>query len=614
MKTKTIRSLSIAVSMVAAIVLTGCGGSGSGSIRSTSTVAAPIDSDKDGISDDRDAFPDDPTEWADADRDGIGSNSDTFPNDPTEWADTDGDGVGNNTDAFPDDPTEWADANGNGIGDNADAVAVERLLFPFRHWTCDPALAHIPGACGGDAAGSLTNHYAGISNLPAPEIEDATYASILRDTDGNNRRIFVGIEQSPEHVGNLPVVGARGNTEIRYGRLNDGVGRATMSAYLDEAIAGPVIRQASSPEVRLIGAATDSDLQHMAVAVQIVNASLPPEFQIRIGEPLPNESLRHTVNSQGRWFPAGTERQGIIHIEFIPAGQFHSNAAATTWKDIDTATNTIDSSYIQFNKGANSYPQSINHRVPSRQALILLAHELMHALGLDEHVSSRFATIYEGTSAIHHAEQNGVRQPMSLTYPVDREGLQILYGRLEPGDSPTDFGAWSSTSTHIHGNGEHAGYGVALRNGYAEPWAYGYVQSPYQALSDSVGAGSAIWNGNLVGLTPGGEAVVGDARIDVNLGTMTGTSAFTDLEQWSAGVVPGATGTGTQWGDGDLHYTIAINGGETTPGIAGHSDYTLHGTGGDLGILTGTFTGANHEGVAGTLVREDLAAAFGGAR
>ena len=40
---------------------------------------------------------------------------------------------------------------------------------------------------------------------------------------------------------------------------------------------------------------------------------------------------------------------------------------------------------------------------------------------------------------------------------------------------------------------------------------------------------------------------------------MTGTSAFTDLEQWSAGVVPGATGTGAQWGDGDLHYTIAIN-------------------------------------------------------
>ena len=126
MKTKTLRFLSIVVSMVAAIVLAGCGGGRAESVRSPSTVVAPIDSDNDGISDDRDAF--------------------------------------------PNDPTEWADGDDNGTGDNADAVAVERLPFPFTHWTCDPALAHIPGACGGDAAVSLTNHYAGISNLPAPEI------------------------------------------------------------------------------------------------------------------------------------------------------------------------------------------------------------------------------------------------------------------------------------------------------------------------------------------------------------------------------------------------------------------------------------------------------------
>ncbi len=37
--------------------------------------------------------------------------------------DTDGDGVPDAEDAFPEDPTEWADANGNGIGDNAEAAA-----------------------------------------------------------------------------------------------------------------------------------------------------------------------------------------------------------------------------------------------------------------------------------------------------------------------------------------------------------------------------------------------------------------------------------------------------------------------------------------------------------
>lgn len=34
--------------------------------------------------------------------------------------DTDGDGVGDNSDAFPLDPTEWADSDGDGFGDNSD--------------------------------------------------------------------------------------------------------------------------------------------------------------------------------------------------------------------------------------------------------------------------------------------------------------------------------------------------------------------------------------------------------------------------------------------------------------------------------------------------------------
>ena len=38
--------------------------------------------------------------------DGVGDNADAFPNDPTETIDTDMDGVGDNADAFDDDPTE----------------------------------------------------------------------------------------------------------------------------------------------------------------------------------------------------------------------------------------------------------------------------------------------------------------------------------------------------------------------------------------------------------------------------------------------------------------------------------------------------------------------------
>lgn len=106
----------------------------------------PRDSDGDGVPDDRDAFPNDPTEWSDLDHDGIGDNSDpdidgdgfpnaqdAFPFDPAEHADLDGDGIGDNadpdrdgdgvpnaTDAFPNDPTESADLDHDGIGDNSD--------------------------------------------------------------------------------------------------------------------------------------------------------------------------------------------------------------------------------------------------------------------------------------------------------------------------------------------------------------------------------------------------------------------------------------------------------------------------------------------------------------
>ena len=126
------------------------------------------DSDGDGVPDDEDAFPEDPTEWVDTDGDGTGNNADldddddgltdeeeaelgtnpllkdtdgdgsndgqdAFPLDPSESEDTDGDGIGNNADldddndgvsdimdAFPLDPMETTDTDGDGIGNNAD--------------------------------------------------------------------------------------------------------------------------------------------------------------------------------------------------------------------------------------------------------------------------------------------------------------------------------------------------------------------------------------------------------------------------------------------------------------------------------------------------------------
>jgi Ca2+-binding EF-hand superfamily protein len=104
-----------------------------------------MDTDGDGWGDNSDAFPDDNSEWIDTDGDGVGDNADTdyngdgtddsmqdtdgdgvndelddFPNDANESIDTDGDGVGDNSDAFPNNASESSDLDGDGVGDNSD--------------------------------------------------------------------------------------------------------------------------------------------------------------------------------------------------------------------------------------------------------------------------------------------------------------------------------------------------------------------------------------------------------------------------------------------------------------------------------------------------------------
>ena len=136
-----------------------------------------IDSDGDGIMNDKDVFPKDKSENADSDNDGIGDNQDMFPFDPSasvdsdndgypdnwnegmdqndstsdpqlslddlpydpnEHRDSDGDGYGDNLDVFPNDPSEWSDDDADGIGGNADinplvdlsfSVTIDKCLF-----------------------------------------------------------------------------------------------------------------------------------------------------------------------------------------------------------------------------------------------------------------------------------------------------------------------------------------------------------------------------------------------------------------------------------------------------------------------------------------------------
>ena len=70
------------------------------------------DRDLDGISNEKDAFPNDFTEWKDSDGDGIGDNQDL---------DDDNDGYNDTEDSFPNDASEQEDNDLDGIGNNADS-------------------------------------------------------------------------------------------------------------------------------------------------------------------------------------------------------------------------------------------------------------------------------------------------------------------------------------------------------------------------------------------------------------------------------------------------------------------------------------------------------------
>ena len=478
-----------------------------------------------------------------------------------------------------------AACGGGGGGSSPSTMAPERPMEPQQPMTPEPEVPEqvqrlpLP----------IINWHGGVWALPEPVAGDARHAPIYRS---NGRTLWVGVDQGTdtsrgtEHIGNLPTAGKRDDIEIRYGRLNDGAGRNNVQRYLSQAGIPAPARRMTSPLVRVVGPASASDIDQVIAAVQLVNAALPEGSKLRLGEhlPFPGSGGVPLIEEPGVWV------DNTIAVQFVTRRWFMGGASAGAV----TVPFPVGPryAYVQFNTNSNSYGTE-------PETVTLLAHELMHSIGIRNHVSSDFATIMEDTSAIHHGEQNGQRLPLSLLYPVDREALRALYGRLANSNSPANLGPWSSYSTHLLGNGEHANFGVAFRNGYAEPWANGYTPDNDLAHNAAL-SGTVSWEGALVGFTPAAAAVAGDAEIGVNLGTLTGRADFTELEEWAG--TPRAAGTGTTWLDGDLGYTIAVMGN------------TFRETGGDAGRLTGIFTGRSHEGVAGTLERSDLTAAFGASR
>ena len=415
-------------------------------------------------------------------------------------------------------------------------------------------------------------------------------------------RFHIGTDVAPQ-ANHLSSIGYHHDIQVSHGILRDGVGAQQVLAYLEadtllfdnESFTEGYLRRfgEAPPTVRVAQGTTPEQLIQTVRAVQFINAALPHDWQLEFS------------STPG---PAGIHRpsDGDILVEFAahedwPHPDPPANLAglASTWSrsilssNNQKPTNTIVAAHLWIDHERTSE----NHR------LTVLVHELIHALGRDHPDPNRFPDSIMVNPA---TSDHGV--PGHILYPLDREALLAVYGRIEPATNQPEaiaenLGPWEDSSTHVRGGlpDMDAAFGVAWRNGLAQPWAYGPV--PDTNLTDNpVLFGIVRWDGRLLGFTPSVAAVGGAAQLSVDLETLNGQLDFTVLESWAANARPGAIGTGTIWGDGELRYTIGVRGNAFIQ------------TGGDDGVVTGAFFGASHESMGGVLERVDLNAAFGALR
>ena len=389
---------------------------------------------------------------------------------------------------------------------------------------------------------------------------------------------------------------------MSHGRIRDGVGRDQVVAWLKESavaaqewvpglLPGLVIR--SEPlTVRMYEGTTVEQAGYVVDAVRIINAALPPEWKLTVSD----------------------ERTPRLAVRDIPADEVHVGFGLDVDRGAFSLTINDNGEFTggrilmradQDPYGARSAVATASEHDYYQTHVGGLVHEIVHAMGFIAHPDMASAISYDRTLT------GWAGLAGHILYPLDREALLAAFTRLGPGDHlpeniARDLGPWSDTSTHVRGvlglpGGAEMAFGAAHRNGFAQPWAYG--PAPDTDLADNAAlSGTVRWQGRLLGLTPDTRAVAGETALAIQLSTLDGTLGFSDLEAWSAGAAPGAIGTGTIWGDGDLDYTVVVQGN------------TFVQTAGDEGHVTGAIFGAAHEGMAGTLDRDDLAAGFGGTR
>ena len=477
-----------------------------------------------------------------------------------------------------------------------------------------------------------------MEDLPPPPMPPPSAALDPLPIVTHRGRLHVGADVAAD-ADQLTAVGMHNGTAVSHGRVRDGEGAAEVTAYLTQHVSTGQFRSdpglitfPAPPTVRLAEGTPDDLAAFVVQAVRLINTGLPHERRIRFSDegavPLlaiddvPDGDIFVDFVPWRDWNdpqkPAQDEAvalaQSAWHAVFnndAERWEGREMRAGHIWVDRDA----IHTAWVR-SPGSRRFEETVlNRRVDdsvrvekwySDQAVVaILVHELLHTLGMSAHLDpDRFPRSIMNEDRHDYDGVTG-----HVIYPLDREALQAAYSVLAPGTHPEqladDLGSWNRFSLHLRGDigvpGRAAHFGVAARNGLAQPWAYGRMPAADLAGNRAL-TGTVTWSGRLLGFTPALQAVGGAANLSVDPQTLAAQLDFTALEHWAANAAPGPVGSGTLWHDGDLRYGLALQGN------------TFIQTGGDAGAVTGAIFGIAHEAMGGVLERSDLTAAFGGTR
>lgn len=409
----------------------------------------------------------------------------------------------------------------------------------------------------------------------------------------------------------------------------------------------------SPPVVRFVSGQTEGRIETRR-ALDNINAWLPYDRHLTFGEDvspqllidvdLALETLNKYLYNEGRG--RNPDDPEVIRLQ-----DAYEEALSAIYGKRNVIVANLDANEMQVPGGCGNGSFGGINIAEGCVGVDVIQHELLHALGLDggracyeEFGDSCDKNSFEGPMYYYShvpvsqfpESEMAYASPFDDTHglsQIDGETIQVIYTRLVDLDHPSveiggenwdwpglvaiysglaiqDLGPWDDFVVRYSGSIDfgdvdplwiwNGAFGVDWRHGMARPWADGIAT--HRTFANSGLTGSATWIGELVGFTPAQEAVHGDSAIEVDLRRMTGEAAFTALEHWNAGAAPGVPGTGTQWKDGDLRYSLGL-----------HGNY-LRSKGGDEGYVSGRFVGREHEGVVGILERPDLTGAFGATR